>query len=50
MATDAFSSGAGNGGNRAGNRSVSMGDQVARVELENRVGLAPRLVPMTTTR
>ncbi len=45
MATDAFSTGAGNGGNRWKPQRVDWGrlEAFLRVELENRVGLAPRL-------
>ncbi len=45
MATDAFSTGAGNAGNRWKPQRVDWGrlEAFLRVELENRVGLAPRL-------
>lgn len=45
MATDAFSTGAGNSGNRWKPQRVDWGrlEAFLRVELENRVGLAPRL-------
>src|SRR6185369_731380 len=45
MATDAFCAGAGNSGNRWKPQRVDWGrlDAFLRVELENRVGLAPRL-------